>query len=548
MRRFRLGTDVVLRAILVASFVLASALASTSADAQIRIPGEDTAAAVNSVLDEGMEFESHRQWAEALVHYEDALKEFPSNESLRQRHDTAKLHYDLGRRYNDVSYRKTLLTLKPQSALDVYSEVLLKIDSHYVHQTNWRELVDRGTRALDIALTEEAFASRHLHEVDPARLEAFRRDMRDMARVSPANSRRDARMIAQRIASMAERQVGIPQPAVIFEYVASAAGGLDAYSTYLTPDQLKDVYSQIDGNFVGLGIELKADEGTLLIVSVIPNSPAARGGIRGGDRILSVDGHSTRNLSTDEAATLLQGVEGSLVQIDVLSTDETRRQMQLRRQHVEVPSIENARIVDAAQGVAYLKLSTFQRTTARDLDTALWKLHRQGMKSLIVDVRGNPGGLLTASVDVADKFVRGGTIVSTRGRNKHEDFNYPAHAMATWSMPLAVLIDGNSASASEIFAASIRDHHRGVIVGQRSYGKGSVQGIFPLNRVGAGLRLTTAKFYGPHGGRINKVGVEPNLVVAETARPTEAGIQPEADADAVLDAAVESLRRYVAQR
>ena len=193
----------------------------------------------------------------------------------------------------------------------------------------------------------------------------------------------------------------------------------------------------------------------------------------------------------------------------------------MRREHVEVPSVDDVKIVDRDFGVGYLKLTCFQKTTSRDLDAALWKLHREGMKSLIIDLRGNPGGLLTSSVEVADKFVDDGVIVSTRGRSALEDYNYTAHKAGTWHMPLVVLIDGDSASASEIFAGAIHDHRRGNLVGQRSYGKGSVQGIFPLSLAGSGVRLTTAKFYSPSGQPISHVGVTPDIVVQKTAKPVD---------------------------
>jgi len=153
----------------------------------------------------------------------------------------------------------------------------------------------------------------------------------------------------------------------------------------------------------------------------------------------------------------------------------------------------------------------------------LWQLHRDGMKSLIVDVRGNPGGLLPAAVEVADKFVASGTIVSTRGRNSHEDFDYQAHAAGTWQVPLVVLIDGDTASAGEIFAGAIHDHRRGTVVGQRSYGKGSVQGIFCLNASKAGVRLTTAKFFSPGGHAISHNGVYPDVVVRTAKKPVSEG-------------------------
>jgi carboxyl-terminal processing protease len=153
----------------------------------------------------------------------------------------------------------------------------------------------------------------------------------------------------------------------------------------------------------------------------------------------------------------------------------------------------------------------------------LWDLHKQGMRSLILDLRGNPGGLLTASVEVADKFIADGGIVSTKGRSEPENFSYRAHRPGTWRVPLVVLIDGDSASASEIFAGAIKDSGRGKIVGTRSYGKGSVQGIFPLGKTGAGARLTTAKFYSPLGHVISNVGVTPDIDVRNFTVATNEG-------------------------
>jgi carboxyl-terminal processing protease len=219
--------------------------------------------------------------------------------------------------------------------------------------------------------------------------------------------------------------------------------------------------------------------------------------------------------------------------------------LQLRRQRVEVPSIEDSGIVDRQYGIAYMRLSSFQKTTGKDFEAALWDLHRQGMRSIIVDVRGNPGGLLTASVEVADKFVSKGSIVRTIGRSSAENHDYRAHAVGTWRMPLIVLIDGDSASASEIFAGAIRDHRRGTLIGKRSYGKGSVQGIFPLDVTNAGVRLTTAKFYSPSGHPIANRGVHPDIIVQSTAKPVGQH-NPDGD-DAVLNAGLQVARRQLTQ-
>ena len=227
--------------------------------------------------------------------------------------------------------------------------------------------------------------------------------------------------------------------------------------------------------------------------------------------------------------------------------------MTLKRQRVDVPSVDETQILDQGQGIAYLKMTCFQKSTARDLEAALWNLHRLGMKGLVIDLRGNPGGLLIAAVDAADLFIEQGAIVTTRGRNAEEDFTYTAREPGTWRVPLVVLIDQESASAAEIFAGAIRDHSRGTIVGTRSYGKGSIQGIFPLTVGNAGLRLTTAKFYAPSGYPYSGIGVEPHVIVHRVAKPASeaagASSQPAlSEPDAMLAAGLQVLRQSLAQR
>ncbi|MBX7165015.1 MAG: S41 family peptidase [Pirellulales bacterium] len=509
-------------------------------------------AMLEQLLSRGRQFEVERRWGEALAHYEEALHEWPDARPLRQRFELAKLHYDHGRRYADTSFRNATRQMAGEEALHLYNEVLLKIQSHYVQEPNWKRLVQWGTSALEVALTEPTFLSSQVAPgMTAAQIDDFRRQLRDWVNAQAVPGRLEAREAVASAARMAERQLGLRESITVLEYTCGATNSLDDYSTFLTADQLDEVYSQIDGNFVGLGIELKSNGGVLVIVNVITGSPADRQGILAGDEIVAIEGRNTSELSTDQAAALLQGQEGSQVQLTAVTPGGRPRTVAIRREHVDVPSIDDVHILDPDQGIGYLKLTCFQKTTTRDLDDALWKLHREGMKSLVMDLRGNPGGLLTTSVEVADKFVERGTIVSTRGRNPHEDFTYSAHLNGTWQIPLAVLIDGDSASASEIFAGCIRDHQRGLIIGDRSYGKGSVQGIFPLSPVAnlpaAGLRLTTARFYSPLGRPYSKVGVEPDLKVQLTARPV-AGEVPGSQEDAVVVAAVNALRRQLARR
>ena len=508
-------------------------------------------AEVNQIVSQGAKLESQRRWGEALSLYEDEVRKNPSVTQLFERIDLAKIHYDLGRRYADGSFRRSIASLDESRALELYGEVLTKIYAHYVQEPDWKHLLDRGTRDVDVALNEADFIANNPMQATVETVNDFRRRLHNLTDNRPIRSREELRDVVASAAHLARAELGLSPTAVILEYTAGAAGGLDEYSTFLTADQLTDLYSQIEGNFVGLGVELKAAENALLIVNVIHGSPAERAGIKAGDRLVAVAGKATRDLTTDQAAELLQGGEGTSVELMDVTNNDPPRRVVVRREHVDVPSVDDVKMLDPEAGVGYLKLTCFQKTTSRDMDAALWKLYRQGMKSLVMDLRGNPGGLLTAAVDVGDKFIDQGNIVSTEGRSPQENYVYTARSSGSWRMPLVVLIDGDSASASEIFAGAIRDHHRGTIVGVKSYGKGSVQGIFPLNIAGTGIRLTTAKFYSPNHIAFVHVGVYPDVVVHQTAKPISGDVAASFAApkdDAILSAGLQKAREQLVQQ
>ncbi len=507
------------------------------------------AAKIGDLLHQGRRLEVEDRWGEALSHYENAIRVFPREDSLRRRFDFTRMHYDLRRRYGDTSFRGAINRLTFKQALDLYTEVLLKVQTHYVQTPHWKELVERGTNGFDVALSETAFLSRHIPHAERKAIDDFRHELRRELGPMVIANHINARQAVAIAAAKAHRCLGISPSSVVLEYLCGATNSLDVYSAYLTPDQLAEVYSQIEGNFVGLGIELRMNDNELVIVRVISGSPAQKAGIRDGDRIIAVDGQPVAEMSTNEAANLLQGKANTTVRLDLARLDAAGdkgpiRRVSVRRQRVEVPSVDLVQIVDREKGIGYLRLTCFQKTTCQDLDDALWKLYRQGMRGgLIIDLRGNPGGLLVTSVEAADRFVERGVIVSTRGRDVREGFTYSAHVPGTWRVPLAVLIDKDSASAAEIFAGAIRDHRRGIIVGQQSYGKGSVQGIFPLNGSMAGIRLTTAKFYSPNGKPYSLVGVKPDIQVQTLAKPiTQAGNAGNGR-DPVLAAAVDAVKR-----
>ena len=501
----------------------------------VSVPHEDLAARTTALVHEG-------RWADVVGICETAARKGTLAPSLRQQYDLAKLHCDVARRHAEPAFRGQLLSLSETDARRVYGEVLARIGSHHVENPDYARLLSRGLRAIDVALEEPAFAAAHAAQVTPERRSVYREHVAQIAGSRGLSTQEDAETMAAWVARAAHSILGIPPAVTLIEMSAAAVGGLDEYSAFLTTGQLDDLYSQIEGNFVGLGVELKSAADGLLVVHVIPASPAARAGVRAGDHLVGVGGRSIGGLSVDEAAHLLQGPEGSLVTLAILRAPAPARAVTVRREHVEVPSIEDVRMLDTTAGIAALKLSSFQKTTAADLEAALRRLDAAGMRSLVIDLRGNPGGLLSAAVDVADLFLERGLVVATRGRSPDEDFNYSAGRPGTWRMPLVVVIDGDSASSSEIFAGAIRDHARGTIVGSRSYGKGSVQGIFPLDAAGVGMRLTTAKFFSPKGLPYSGVGVEPDVPVHTVARPVD-GVIAGGSADTALAAATDVARR-----
>ena len=310
--------------LLVLTLLLLSAPVAIHAQ-QVRFAPESLPDSLAELLDEGRDLEVQDRWSDAISHYKDALEDHPGQQELKQRLDWSKIHYDLGRRSNDRSFRQAQTTIDPNRALDAYSEVLLKINAHHVAAPQWSRIVGRGTTALDIALADADFRKTHLRGVSEERIDRFGRQMHQNLASRSFRSRHDARLAVSSVCELAQDRLGLSATVVALEYVCGAAGGLDTYSAFLTGDQLRDVYSQIEGNFVGLGIELKADDGALLLVHVIPGSPAKEAGMKSGDRITEVDGQTTAGLSTDGAAGLLLGEEGTTVRVTVESPGQAPR-------------------------------------------------------------------------------------------------------------------------------------------------------------------------------------------------------------------------------
>ncbi|MBU6275601.1 MAG: S41 family peptidase [Planctomycetes bacterium] len=505
-------------------------------------PGGDLLARVTQLHAEG-------RWGELVGVCETAARAASLPPQVAERYDLAKIHCDLARRHGEQAFRQRMAGLTEAEGRRVTREVFTRIASHHVDAPDYRKMVFRGCRALDVAIDDPLFVSLHAAQATPERRALYREQAARLLSGRTIDTAAEAETVTAWVARIAHSTLGIPPAVTLMEFAAAALGALDEYSAFLTTGQLDDLYAQIEGNFVGLGVELKSAADGLLVVHVIPGSPAARAGCRRGDHIVAIDGRSLAGMHVDAAAQLLQGPEGSIVTLAVARGGTAAQGVVVRREQVEVPSVEDVKIVDPAAGIAHVRISSFQKTTAADLERALRHLDAAGMRALVIDLRGNPGGLLSAAVDVADLFLDRGLVVATRGRSPEEDFNYTATRSGTWRMPLVVLIDGESASSSEILAGAIRDHGRGTLVGARSFGKGSIQGIFPLEVAGVGMRLTTARFFSPTGQPYARVGVQPHVEVRSAARPVSGGdVEPPAGEQAIdgwLEAALAVARRSV---
>ena len=290
--------------------------------------------------------------------------------------------------------------------------------------------------------------------------------------------------------------------------------GLDPHSAYLDKDAYKELQEGTSGEFGGLGIEVGYEDGFVKVISPIDDTPAKRAGIKAGDLIIRLDGKSVKGISLMEAVKMMRGKPGSKIELTILRGGEEKPfNVTIVRDIITVKNIK-AETIESAFG--YIRISNFQIHTVDDLSKALAKLESENnnmLKGLVLDLRNNPGGLLNAAVGVSDLFLDEGLIVYTEGRVKGSKLKFNAKPSEMFKdIPIVVLVNGGSASASEIVAGALQDHRRAIIMGERTFGKGSVQTILPMNDETA-LKLTTARYYTPSGRSIQASGIEPDMIV-----------------------------------
>jgi carboxyl-terminal processing protease len=287
---------------------------------------------------------------------------------------------------------------------------------------------------------------------------------------------------------------------------------LDPFSTFLTPEQYGEFKQETEGEFGGVGIEIGMDKGRPIVISPIEGTPAHRAGIRSGDMIIEIDGEDTSNMSLFDVVKRIRGKPGTKVNLTILRKGQEKPiKVELERARIRIESVKWTRIED----VGYIKLSQFTEGVSRDIEKAVRSLTSQGVKGIVLDLRNDPGGLLTEAVNVSELFLKEGKLIVYTKTKQGEVNRYFARKKPTVDedVPLVVLINRGSASASEIVAGALQDNKRAILVGEKTFGKASVQNIIPLED-GSAIKLTVAYYYTPLGRLIHKKGIQPDVEVA----------------------------------
>ncbi len=328
---------------------------------------------------------------------------------------------------------------------------------------------------------------------------------------------------------------------LVYGAIKGMLGELDPHSSFMPPDMFKEVQAETKGEFGGLGIEITIKDGVLTVVAPFEGTPAFEAGIKPEDQIVKIEGASSKGITLFEAVRKLRGRKGTKVTISIMRKDFSEpKEFTLTRALIEIQSVKT-KILD--KGLGYLRLSQFQERSSQDLRDKLLALEQGNggnLRGLVLDLRNNPGGLLDQAVEVSDEFLDSGLIVFTEGRRADAKVRFSASRnQRRHDYPMVVLVNGGSASASEIVAGALQDHRRAVILGTKTFGKGSVQTITPLED-GSGLRLTTAHYFTPSGRTIHNAGLIPDIVVEESPERISGNVED----DPQLARALELLRGW----
>jgi C-terminal peptidase prc len=555
---------------------------------------------VHETIDLAHQYEGKEQWLKALRLYSDLGSVDPATPEWKDKLKVSTRRIRLLAMYNPEEFRKiqdleandreaidllikpatqptTKTTTKPaedrddsfktdwhQSLKDVKMNMLWDalVDArlNYYREVSYRDLGMGGLNGLKVIATTKGLETAFPAMQDQAKKQEFLARLQDcldkVKNSTVVTEQRVVRDAINDISSCNDTTIQLPEEVFTSEFADAAFAELDPFSNMIWPSEVDEFNKNTGGEFSGVGIQIQSDDdGSLKVVTPIEDSPGYKDGIRAGDIITKINGKNAKGISLNQAVKNITGKSGTQVTLTVRSADGTVKDHTITRQTIKVASVKGWQrhpgggwdyFIDPQNKIGYIRLTQFTKLTTDELEKAVTEMQASGMRGIIMDLRYNPGGLLSTATEVCDKFLTEGIIVSTRADRPTPNLPKEEHAKAdaddVKDTPMVVLVNQYSASASEIVSGAMKDHKRAMIVGERTFGKGSVQMLFPLSGRSAYLKLTTHHYYLPNGKCIHREenstewGVDPDVTVEMTPEQMTAAIKARQEQDILRDA------------
>ena len=492
-------------------------------------------------------FERQANWEKAREIYELLLSQKDHGLKIRDRYHHVMRRCWQVRRHQDPSYRKEVLSVDYGQALQLHKIISNSLLDGSIEKKKLDagKLFRKGLEELDAALSDPFFLEQHVPAARLGDVAGFRALLKKTWSNVGALSRKEAAKQIGEVAMAAEIHLNLSATVVAMEFACGACYAIDEYTVYLTPNQLRELAQSLShSEAIGVGLTLTIRDNRIVVHSIAMGSPADQldPPINSNDEIISVNKKAVVDLPLHTVTKLLDGPLGSMVEIEIKTPgDADVRMVRLQRSRAMMDNV-NASML--ANGIGYVKISSFTDTTVQDVDNALGILAQSGMKTLIVDLRDNNGGIFESAIDTASRFLSNSIITSVLYQNPKENVVHHAKNPNALNVPIVVLVDGDTASAAEVLAGALKDNERATLIGQTTFGKGCTQCVLKLpNAIGGvptgGMKLTIARFFSPKGVAYSGRGVTPHIFIDERLAQSQSGMLE----DAYLKRAIEELNR-----
>ena len=478
---------------------------------------EDPTSSATRVLDRAQAALQQNNWDAAAEAFAQALElsDASTRDSINQQLQWCRAQTAVDKRYSDGSLAQLIKTTDPYQAQAQLAETLALIEKEYYQSLDRNEWLPRALLQLQAALENQAVIAQfninndHLDQL----IQKVKQTLQEVTQWPDHSTARILQLSLSLRRLSDQAGLSASWPAIALSY--ASADCLDKYSYLFSPDQYETLRDQLSGVYVGIGVELTMTGPYPQVFDVIPDGPADRAGIAAGDTIISVDSQSLKDKSEPQVSALLKGSRGSRLNILV-----TRGPMQLEfsisRDLLSSPTVRHCRLIGDKKHLGYLRVASFDYDTAMEMSRALDNLNSQGAQAYIIDLRANGGGLMTSAIDAVRLFIDSGTITTVNSNRQKTRYEAGGNTCRSYRKPMVILVDQNTASAAEIFAAALQDHRRAVIIGRKTVGKALVQTVYDLNHTNTALCITTASYTPPSDISFLNTGITPDIIVEKT--------------------------------